>query len=69
MLELLKLLNRRRLLLRKRLETVRWIRVAIWGTGVSRKNVADEVVMIHSTQKQGRLSSDRSGEMGEERKG
>jgi hypothetical protein len=66
-LELLEVLNGngRGLLLRIRLESVRWIREAVcqWGTGVSGKDVADEIVMIHSTQKRSRLSSDRSGEM------
>jgi len=50
-LELLELLNGRRLLLRIRLESVRGNGEAVRGTGVSGKDVADEIVMIHSTQK------------------
>jgi hypothetical protein len=67
-LELVELLNGRRLLLRIRLESVRWICEAVRGTGVSGKDVADEIVMIHSTQKRSRLSSDRSGETGSREK-
>ena len=33
-----------------------------WRAGVSGKNVADEVVMIHETQRRSRLSSDHSRE-------
>ena len=69
MLELLELLNGRRLLLGISLESIRWICEAVRGTGVSGKDVADEIVMIHSTQKPSRLSSDRSGEMGSREKG
>ena len=65
MLVLLEVLNGRRLLLRIRLESVRWSYEAVRGTGVSGKDVADEIVMIHSTPKKSRLSSDRSGEMRE----
>jgi hypothetical protein len=52
-LELLEVLNGRGLLLGIRLESARWICKAVrqWGTGVSGKDVADEIVMIHSTQK------------------
>jgi hypothetical protein len=52
----LELLEVWRLLLRirlesARLESARWICEAVWGTGVPGKDVADEIVMIHSTQK------------------
>jgi hypothetical protein len=56
-LELREVLSGRRLVFRIRLRVN-------WRAGVSGKNVANEVVMIHKTQKGSRLSRDRSREGG-----
>ncbi|KAF8488575.1 hypothetical protein F5888DRAFT_1876261 [Russula emetica] len=63
MLKLLEVLNGWRLLLRIRLETVRWIREAVRRTGVSQKDVAGD----DPFDARSRLSSGHSGEMGVER--
>jgi hypothetical protein len=57
-LELLEVLSGRRLVFRIRLRIN-------WRAGVSGKNVADEVVSIHKTQKWSSLSRDRSREVRE----